>query len=98
LKNYTDLSGSVGAIVSRLEDEEDDMQVCKNDIDMLKIEQASMGHDIQMLEASMGNAHKQLENLGDRMDGCVAAGRRTAAIVEGNARFLATVRSGQVEV
>jgi hypothetical protein len=32
------------------------------------------------------------------MDSCVAAGRRTASIVEGNARFLATVCSGQVEV
>jgi hypothetical protein len=41
---------------------------------------------------------KNLENLGSRVDGCVAANRRTASIVEGNARFLATVRSGQVEV
>jgi hypothetical protein len=98
LKNYVDVSGSIGAIVSRLEDVEDNMQVCKNDIDMFKIEQASMGRDIGMLEASMGSAHEQLEDLGDRMDGCVAAGRRTAAIMEGNTRFLATVRSGQVEV
>jgi hypothetical protein len=50
------------------------MQVCKNDIDMLRIEQSSMGRDIRMLEASMGSVHEQLENLGDRMDGCVAAG------------------------
>jgi hypothetical protein len=83
---------------SRLEDTEDDMKVCQNDIDVLKLEQASMGRDIRMLEASMGGAHEQLENLGSRMDGCVAANRRTASIVEGNARFLATVRSGQVEV
>jgi hypothetical protein len=83
---------------SRLEDTEDDMRVCQNDVDVLKLEQASMGRDIRMLEASMGGVHEQLETLGDRMDRCVAANRRTASLVEGNARFLATVRSGQVEV
>jgi hypothetical protein len=83
---------------SRLEDTEDDMKVCQNDVDVLKLERASMGRDIGMLEASMGSVHEQLESLGDRMDGCVAAGRRTASLVEGNARFLATVCSGQVEV
>jgi hypothetical protein len=57
-----------------------------------------MGRDIQMLEVSMGSVHEELENLGSRMDGCVAAGQRTASLVEGNARFLATVHSGQVEV
>jgi hypothetical protein len=95
---YSDVSESVDSIVSRLEDTEDDMQICKNDIDVLRIEQASTGSDIRMLEASMDSVHEQLEDLGGRMDGCVAAGRRTASIVEGNARFLATVRSGQVEV
>jgi hypothetical protein len=98
LKGYSDVSGSVEAIVSRLEDTEDNMKVCQNDVDVLKLEQASMGRDIRMLEASMGSAHEQLEDLGGRMDGCVAANRRTASIVEGNAHFLATVRSGQVEV
>jgi hypothetical protein len=98
LEGYSDVSGSVNTFASRLEDTEDDMKVCQNDIDVLKLEQASMGCDIGMLEASMGSVHEQLENLGDRMDGCVAATRRTASIVEGNARFLATVRSGQVEV
>jgi hypothetical protein len=98
LRGYSGVSESVEVIVSRLDDAKDDMQVCQNDIDVLKLEQASMGRDIGMLEASMGSAHEQLENLGDRMDGCVAANRRTASIIEGNARFLATVRSGQVEV
>jgi hypothetical protein len=87
VKDYGDVSASVDAAFSRLEDVEDDMQVCKNDIDVVKLDQASMG-----------SVHEQLESLGDRMDGCVAAGRRTATIVEGNACFLATVRSGQVEV
>jgi hypothetical protein len=98
LKGYQDVSRSINAFASRLEDTEDNMKVCQNDVDVLKLEQASMGHDIRMLEASMGGVDEQLESLGDRMDGCVAVGRRTAALVEGNARFLATVRSGQVEV
>jgi hypothetical protein len=48
---YSDVSGSVNSIVSRLEEVEDDMQVCKNDVDTLRIEQVSMGCDVQMLEA-----------------------------------------------
>jgi hypothetical protein len=98
LKSYSDVSESVEVIVSRLDDAKDNMTICQHDIDVLKLEQVSMGRDVRMLEASMGSAHEQLESLGDRMDGCVAANRRTASIVEGNARFLATVRSGQVEV
>jgi hypothetical protein len=87
-----------GVAISRIKDCKDAMNVCNNDVNSLKLEQASMGRDIQMLEMSMGSAHKQLEDLGDQMDGCVATGWRTASIVKGNARFLATVRSGQVEV
>jgi hypothetical protein len=87
-----------GVAISRIKDCEDNMNICKNDGDTLRLEQGSMGRDIQMLEALMGSVHEELENLGSRMDGCVAAGRRTASLVEGNARFLATVRSGQVEV
>jgi hypothetical protein len=98
LKGYSNVSESLNAFASRLEDTEDNMKICQNDVNVLKLEQVSMGRDINMLEASMGSAHEQLEDLGNRMDGCVAAGRRTAAIVEGNTRFLATVRSGQVEV
>jgi hypothetical protein len=63
--------------ISRIEDCEDSMNVCNNDIDTLRLEQGLMGRDIQMLEASMGSVHDQLESLGDRMDGCVATGRRT---------------------
>jgi chromosome segregation ATPase len=83
--------------ISRIEDCEDNMNVCKNDVDLLRLEQGSMGRDVWMLEASMGSVHEQLEDLGDRMDGCVAAGWRTASLVEGNACFLAMVHSGQVE-
>jgi hypothetical protein len=74
LKGYSDVSGSINAFTSRLEDTEDDMKICQNDTDVLKLEQASMGRDIGMLEASIGSVHEQLEVLGDRMDGCVAAG------------------------
>jgi hypothetical protein len=49
---------------SRLEDTEDDMKVCQNDVDVLKLEQASMGRDIRMLEASMGSAHEEPRELG----------------------------------
>jgi hypothetical protein len=84
--------------ISWIKDCEDDMNICKHDIDMLRLEQSSMGRDVQMLEASMGSVHEELENLGSWMDGCVAAGRRTASLVKGNAHFLATVWSGQVEV
>jgi hypothetical protein len=84
--------------ISWIEDCEDDMNVCKNDVDTFRLEQGSMGRDIQMLEASMGSVHEELENLGSRVDSCVAAGRRTASLVEGNARFLAMVWSGQVKV
>jgi chromosome segregation ATPase len=84
--------------ISRVEDCEDDMNICKNDMDTLRLEQGSMGRDIQILEASMGSVHEELENLGSRVDSCVAAGWRTASLIEGNARFMATICSGQVEV
>jgi hypothetical protein len=52
-----------GVAISRIEDCEDDMQVCKGDIDAIKIEQASMGRDIHMLEGAMGGMQEDLENL-----------------------------------
>jgi hypothetical protein len=84
--------------ISRIEDCEDAMNVCNNDVDLLKLDQALMGRDIQMLEALMGSVHEELENLRSQVDSCVAANWRTTSIVEGNAHFLAMVRSGQVEV
>jgi hypothetical protein len=76
-----------GVAISRIEDCEDDMNICKNDVDTLRLEQGLMGRGIQMLEASMGSVHEELENLGSRMDSCVAAGRRTASLVEGNTHW-----------
>jgi hypothetical protein len=80
--------------ISRIEDCEDDMNVCKNDIDALKIEQASMGRDIWMLEGAMGGTQEDLENVTSRVDSFVSMTRRTSALVEGNARFLAEVQRG----
>jgi chromosome segregation ATPase len=74
--------------ISRIEDCEDDMQVCKGDIDAVKIEQASMARDVRMLEASMGSIHEQLEDLADRVDGQHAVNRRTASLLEDHTRFI----------
>jgi chromosome segregation ATPase len=45
---------------SRIEDCEDDMQVCKGDIDNVKLLHASMGRDVEMMEAAMGVIQPQL--------------------------------------
>jgi chromosome segregation ATPase len=57
--------------ISRLEDEEDDMQVVKNDIDVTKIQLSSAEREIHLLDSLMDNAHKQLEDLGDHVDGFI---------------------------
>jgi chromosome segregation ATPase len=49
-----------GVAISRIEDCEDDMQICKGDIDNFKIRLDSMGRDVEMLEASMGSVQAQL--------------------------------------
>jgi hypothetical protein len=87
-----------GVAISRIEDCEDDMQVCKGDIDVIKIEQVSMGRDIRMLEGAMGGTQEDLENVSSRVDSFVSMTRRTSALVEGNARFLAEVQRGQLEI
>jgi chromosome segregation ATPase len=74
--------------ISRIEDCEDDMNICKGDIDAIKIEQVSMGWDIRMSEASMGSAHEQLKGLGDRIDSCYAETWRTCSLSETNNRLL----------
>jgi hypothetical protein len=74
--------------ISRIEDCEDNMQVCKGDIDHAKIELVLTQCDVCMLEASMGLAHEQLENLGDQVDGCFAETRRVCSLSETNSRSL----------
>jgi hypothetical protein len=87
-----------GMAISRIEDCEDNMNICKNDIDTLKLEQASMGRDIRMLEGAMGGRQEDLENVTSWVDSFMSMTRRTSALVEGNARFLAEVQRGQLEV
>jgi hypothetical protein len=70
--------------ISRIKDCEDDMQMCKGDINSLKIQQASTDRDIHMLEGSMGLVHEQLEDLGDHVNGCVADGKRVSKLCETN--------------
>jgi chromosome segregation ATPase len=77
-------------VISRIEDCEDNMQICKGDVDSIKIEQVSMARDIRMLEVSMGSVHEQLEDLGDRVDGCHAANRRMASLHKDHTRFITT--------
>jgi chromosome segregation ATPase len=73
VKGYGDVSESINNVVHRLEDVEDDMQVCKTDIDVTRIQLSSAERDIRLLEGSMENAHQGIENLGDRVDGFVSS-------------------------
>jgi hypothetical protein len=73
LKGYSDVSESLDRSVHRLEDLEDDMQVCQNDVDVMRIRLASVESDVLLLEGSSDNAHKGLEDLGDRVDGFVSS-------------------------
>jgi hypothetical protein len=59
--------------ISRLEDVEDNMQVVKSDIDVTKIQLSSVEREIRLLDSSMDNTHKQLEDLGDWVDGFVGS-------------------------
>jgi hypothetical protein len=70
---YGDVSESIDSVVHRLEDVEDDMQICKNDIDVTRIQLSSAERDICLLEGSMENAHQGIEDLGDRVDGFVSS-------------------------
>jgi predicted nucleic acid-binding Zn-ribbon protein len=67
------VSETVDAIVERLEDVEDDMQVCNNDLDMLKIRLAAAEGEAHLLNESIDNAHQQLEGLDDWVDGFVSS-------------------------
>jgi chromosome segregation ATPase len=70
---YGDVTESVDSVVHQLEDLEDDMQVCKNDIDVTRIQLSSAERDIRLLEGSMENAHQGIEDLGDWVDGFVSS-------------------------
>jgi hypothetical protein len=76
--------------ISQLEDVEDDMQVVKNDIDVVKIQLSSAEREICLLNLSMDNAHKQLEDLGDRVDGFVGSLRHQQANALWDTRVIGT--------
>ena len=80
--------GNHSVAISRIEDLEDDMKICKEDIDQRKIHGASVDWDIRMLEASMGNTFEQLEKVEDRVDGCFAESRRVCSLSKTNSRSL----------
>jgi hypothetical protein len=73
VKGYRDVLETVDTIVHRLEDVEDDMQVCKTDIDVTRIQLLLVEREIRLLDGSMENAHKGLEDLGDPVDGFVSS-------------------------
>ena len=74
--------------ILRIEDCEDDMKICKEDIDQHKICLSSVDWDIHMLEALMGRVHEQLEDLDDRMTGCHAKVHRVGSLSESHSRAL----------
>ena len=80
--------GNHSVAILRIEDLEDDMKICKEDIDQRKIHGASVDWDLRMLEASMGNAFEQLERVEDRVDGCFAETRQVCSLSETNSRSL----------
>ena len=80
--------GNHSVAISRIEDLEDDMKICKEDIDQGKIHGVSVDRDLRMLEASMGNIFEQLERVEDRVDGCFAETRRVCSLSETNSRSL----------
>ena len=71
VKGYGETEVTVDTVVTRLEDVEDDVQVCKNNDNVTKIQLSSAERDIQLLESSLENAHGQLEGLEDQVDGFV---------------------------
>ena len=75
-----------GVAISRVEDCEDNMQVCKGDIDVVKIEQALMGQDIRMLEGAMGGTQEDLENLAGRVSTWAANNQKVVSLCETSVR------------
>ena len=68
--------------ILRIKDCEDDMKICKEDIDQGKIHLSSVNRDICMLEALMGNVHEQLEDIGSQVDRCFAETHRVCSLNE----------------
>jgi hypothetical protein len=74
--------------ISRIEDCKDNMNICKGDIDAVKIEQVSMGQDIHILEGAMGGTQEDLERLSGRVDAFVASSHRVSSLCETSSRSM----------
>jgi chromosome segregation ATPase len=90
-----ELSQNHEVLVSRVEDLEDDMQVVKTNIDILRIEMSSYRRDTNEVETSVkdikmliDNAHLYLEEVEDRVNGFMEAARRISVISETNSKSL----------
>jgi chromosome segregation ATPase len=82
-------------LVSRTEDLEDDMQIVKTDVNVMKIEMSSYQRDVDRVEASMkdvessiDNAHFRLEKVEDCVDGMVSSIRSISSLSASNAHAL----------
>jgi chromosome segregation ATPase len=73
LKGYGEVEATIDIVVTRVEDLEDNMQVCKTDINVNRIQLSLAERDIHLLESSLENVHGQLEGLGDWVDGFVGS-------------------------
>jgi hypothetical protein len=61
------------AFDNQLEDVEDEMVVCKMDVDVFQIQISLMEKEVKDVEMSVDNAHLQLEKVGDWVDGFVSS-------------------------
>jgi predicted nucleic acid-binding Zn-ribbon protein len=61
------------AFNNQLEDVEDEIQVCKMDMDIFRIQMLSMEKDIKDIEMSINNTHLQLEKIKDHVDEFVSS-------------------------
>jgi hypothetical protein len=59
-------------LVSRVEDSEDDMQIVKTNIDILRIEMSSFNKDVKDVKMSVDNCHLHLEKVEDHVDSFVS--------------------------
>jgi chromosome segregation ATPase len=78
-KDWDAVETTINTTIIRLEDVEDNMQVCKNDIDVMKIQLLALEKDVKDMEISIDNSHLHLEKLEDQVDGFVESIQRTSS-------------------
>jgi chromosome segregation ATPase len=87
-KDWNNVETTVDTVVVRLEDVEDDMQVCKTDVDVAKIQLLSLEKDVKDMEMSVDNAHLQLEKVEDQVDGFIESVQRQSSVCQASVRSL----------